>query len=184
MPYFWIILGTVLIGVGGLVATYGWEQKSEVAKRASLARSVAAEAYSNYQWCISPQFTHLDERMVFAKANTSVLDGVIASGVFSGEADREFLSRCAHLRDRLSDLNQKLEAAQVLMITNPKMTAVTREEIAKSEILRRAKAELTTLLDYLSRSGYTNENETFYVELSDLKQISSGIEPPTSTGQP
>ena len=43
LPNFYIILGTLLIAVGGLVATHGWNTRSDVIKKNAMLRSIAAE---------------------------------------------------------------------------------------------------------------------------------------------
>jgi len=42
-----IIAGTLLIAIGGIAATYGWNARTEVAQKKGLIRSVAAELLVN-----------------------------------------------------------------------------------------------------------------------------------------
>ena len=61
-PIFWIIFGTVLIAVGGVLATYGWNAKTEEAQKSAMVRSVAAELLVNIAVVKDPMFTETDEK--------------------------------------------------------------------------------------------------------------------------
>jgi hypothetical protein len=108
-----VLLGSALVGTGGLLASRGWEQRSDILRSREMVRAIAAETTMNISIVNDPKFeesddTSLQRFVIFPKLQTAALDGAIASGFFVGASDRALLTRLMRTREVAGDFNQRL----------------------------------------------------------------------------
>lgn len=87
MGWLLITLGAILIALGGILGTYGWQRKSQDDQKTNLIRSVAAEMLLNMNILDDVAYTEtnttkLSKFVVFPRLKTTALEGAISSGLF------------------------------------------------------------------------------------------------------
>ena len=84
-PIFLIAAGTVFIGGGGLMATYGWVAFTEERQKAAMVKGLAAEWLLNSVVISDPPLaepdaTKLSKFVIFPRMKMAALEGAISSG--------------------------------------------------------------------------------------------------------
>lgn len=79
--------GTILIAIGGLIATLGWNGYADDKRKRGLIEQVAAELTVNVNVALDPKFQEEDpaklgDYVIFPRFQTMAVDAAIASGLF------------------------------------------------------------------------------------------------------
>jgi hypothetical protein len=158
-----IIIGTLLIAVGGMVATYGWNQQSEQAKRVALIRAVAAETMANASVIQSPEVSeHGDKFVVLPRTRTIAIDAAIASGLFNTESDRPFFTRASRMSNYLHAFNRALTSTEQQMMEHSKDVPMWRKKLSEGEVLDQIRKETIAFMEFLIGDCGIKESDEFY----------------------
>ena len=116
-------IGTLLIGLGGFIATNGWNAKATASVRDGLIRGAAAELLVNLTIVSDQKFTEQDdaklaEYVVFPRLQSVALEGAIASGSFLEKPDRLLLTRMTGVRELIHEFNNRLSITEAQMASN------------------------------------------------------------------
>ncbi len=171
-PNLLIALGTLFIAIGGIIATNGWNARTSVAQRRSIIRAVAAESLMNMNVYKDKKFTEENEDQLakftmFPRMQTSALEGAIASALFTGEKDREFLTRASRLNERLSDFNQRLSFTEDKMSQKASDIALYRKRIRDGQVRKTLGVELQEFGQLLMSDYGIKHDDSFFVKLDD-----------------
>ena len=181
IPHFIIVLGTILIAVGGVLATYGWNMKTVASQRHGIIRAVTAESLDNSDVLMKRVFTEKNDNklstfVLFPRMQTTALDGAIASGLFCSNKDREFLTRVVGLRNALVEFNDRLSFTEHWMSQKPEEIAplrkILRDGPMRTIILKKYKAFALLLM---AKYGVKGE-ERFYMKLEDKPTSNTPLE--------
>ena len=172
-PNILIALGALLIAVGGVMATHGWNARTEVAQREGLVRAVAAELLVNLEIVSDSKFTEKDQDklekfVVFPRMQTVALESAIASGLFLLESDRLLLTRLTGLRQILMDFNQRLSITETQMgnLTAEKIY-VYRVKLRDGRTRKSIENKLALLGKLLIKKYDINPDGQFFVQLDE-----------------
>ena len=113
IPNWYIICGTVLITIGGLVATHGWNARSDMLRKASILKAASAEYLTYEAIILDSKFVETNEELlsqftVFPRFHTIALESAISSGLFLDKNDREVFTRAVNLHELLHEFNKRL----------------------------------------------------------------------------
>ncbi len=190
-PTFLILLGTVLIAVGGVVATYGWNLRSSLrtsrmleesrareleTKRGAMVRTAMAELLMNVKVISNPIFheedeSKLSEFVVLPRFHTEALAAMMASGLFLEERDRALFTRVADLLSKLHDCNRRMATSEQCMQFSPKeKIAEVRRQIREGRVLRDRRAELVAFGRLLMTQYGIAESDEFFVDINSLEE--------------
>lgn len=172
MPNFLIVVGTLLIAVGGIIATYGWNAKTEAAQKAAIIRAVAAEYMINVAVINDQKFIETDEKKLctfamFPRVQSAALEGAVASGLFLEEKDRLFLTRAANLHELLLGFNQRLSYTEDQMTNRPGMTKLLRTKLRDGAFRQQLSLKLMKFGELLVSSYGIKQTDTFFVTLEE-----------------
>ena len=172
IPNIMIVVGALLIGIGGIIATSGWNKRTVVHQRDGIIRSVAAEMMMNMSIIEDSKFTETDDKKlskykVFPKMQTAALAGALASGLFTGEKDRVFLSRAASLNENLLEFNNRLILTQNIMNESPNRIYEFRKGIRDGKTRKSVGVQLIKLMELLLSDYGIKADDTFFVNLDD-----------------
>jgi hypothetical protein len=172
MPNLLILVGTLLIAVGGIVATYGWNAKTEAAQKAGMIRAVAAELTMNLsiindQAIVEPDDKKLSAFVMFPRMLTTALEGAISSGLFLQEKDRLFLTRAANLHELLLGFNQRLRFTEEQMATNQEMGTQLRTKLRDGVVRQQVSTKLKKFAELLISDYGIKETDKFFVVLEE-----------------
>lgn len=167
-----IVAGTLLIAIGGIVATKGWNDRDFVAQRARIIRSVAAEWVVNMAVLNDPKFTETKEEnlvryTVFPRMQISAVSSAVASGVFSGENDRLFLTHAAGLSEILDDFNRRLTLTEDAMRESPDTIARSRKKLRDGRTRRDLCDKLVRFGELLISDCGIKLEDSFFVRLDE-----------------
>jgi hypothetical protein len=171
-PNLLIACGTLLIAIGGIIATNGWNARTSVAQRRSIIRAVAAESLMNMYVYKDKKFTEeIEDQLVkftlFPRMQTSALEGAIASALFTGEKDRTFLTRASRLNERLSDFNQRLSFTEERMSQKSSDIALYRKKLRYGQVRKTLGVELQKFGQLLMTDYGIKRDDRFFVKLDD-----------------
>lgn len=172
MPNLFIIVGTLLIAVGGVVATYGWNARTELAQKAGIVRAVAAELLMNIVVTNDRKIIETDEKklsafVMFPRVQTAALEGAIASGLFLEEKDRLFLTRAANLHELLLGFNQRLSFTEEKMSSDPKNAKMFRTQLRDGAVRQQLSLKLKKFGELLISDYRIQETDSFFVKLEE-----------------
>jgi len=172
IPNSMIILGTLLIAIGGIIATSGWNKRTVVHQRNGIIRSVAAELLMNVNIWKNSKFVETDneklkEYVVFPRMQTAVLAGALASGLFTEEKDRLFLTRAADLNERLLSFNERLSITENIMNESPNKIHEFRTKLRDGEVRKSVGVKLQKFGKLLLSNYGIKSDDKFFVELND-----------------
>ena len=172
LPNLLIAIGTLLIAIGGIVATNGWNARASFAQRQSIIRAVAAETLMNMNVYKDQNFTERDEEQLakftlFPRMQTSAIEGAIASALFTGEKDRTFLTRASRLNERLSDFNQRLSFTEEMMSQNARDIASYRKKLRDGQVRKTLGVELQMFGQLLMSDYGIKYDDIFFVQIDD-----------------
>lgn len=148
-PNLYIILGTLLIAIGGLVATHGWNARSDMIKKNGMLKAVAAEYLVYEAVILDKKFTETNEEdlvkfVVYPRFQTIVLESAISSGLFLEKEDKEFYTRAVNLHEILHELNKRISISEGAMLANANLIKATRVK------MRDGKSRKSALVNYPS----------------------------------
>jgi len=172
MPNILILLGTLLIAIGGILATYGWNASTEAAQGSAMIKAVAAEWLMNAnvmndKSISEPDDAQLSKFVMFPRTRTAALEGAIASGLFLDERDREFFTRASRLHELLTGFNQRLSFTEERMSNHPDQIVTIRTKLRDGAVRRQVIDNLKLFGELLiSKYGITRD-QRFFVELKD-----------------
>lgn len=116
-PWLAITIGTVIVGVGGWIATWGWNQSSELARRENLIAAVVKEWRINDQMMkesisLARRWSNRGEKENFSHRpfKTSRINALISSGSF-GEKHESLLSAVQNYEIAIGDMTGYLRIA-------------------------------------------------------------------------
>ncbi len=169
---FWIVFGTALIAVGGILATHGWNARTEETQKSAMVTSVAAEWLINTQAIGDPPLaetdkTKLSQFVIFPRMKIATLEGAISSGLFLGKTDREFYTRATNLRDIAADFNLRLGSLESNMLDNPGKITEIRTRARDGLTRRQIKAKLKKFAELLISKYGVDGDERFFVQLEE-----------------
>lgn len=170
--YLVISAGTVLVGLGGLVATHGWNKLSELRRRQGLIRAVAGEMVIDFDILNSKHFTETDPQAlmrydVFPRLRTISLDGAISSGMFTDANDMELVSDISRVSQLAADFNQRLAITQQQIDgAEPAFIAKRRREIRDGPMRASVLAAVQSLEKLLIEKYDIRPRERFFVKLN------------------
>lgn len=170
VPNLMILGGTLLIAVGGILATKGWNDRSIVARRNGIIRSVAAELVINSSVLVDPKFTdandlNLTKYTVFPRMQTAAMTGAIASGLFTGKEDRAFLTHVTSLSEVLDNFNRRLAITEDAMIRNPGEILMWRKDLRDGQTRKGLGLRLAGFAELLIKHYGITADDTFFVKL-------------------
>ena len=172
MPNLQIIIGTVLIAVGGILATYGWTARTEASQKSAMIKAVAAELLINLALIDDPKIAETDEKKLsksvfFPRMQTSTLKGALASGLFLTKRDRLFFTRASDLNELLDGFNDRLIVTQNQMMENPKNIKIWRTQLRDGKTRKQVILKLTKFGALLVSDYGVKESEYFFVPLGE-----------------
>lgn len=180
-PSFLILAGTILIGLGGLLATYGWDLKSSedtrraleqsaandlAVRRLTILRTLGAEFVINSATLRSPVFVERDDSqlskfVVFPRLQTTAVATAMASGLFAAPADNDIFTALFSFQQSAGDFNTRLQTTENLTLQNREIILHTRTKLRDGKTLSSARAALQRLGRVLAASGI-DPNEKFF----------------------
>ena len=171
-PAIQILLGTLLLAGGGLLATYGWNAKFEADKKSAIVRSVAAELLGNTAVLKNPDFAETDDEklsqfVVFPRVNIAVLEGAISSGLFLKDEDRLLFTRVVNIRELLTQFNLRLSLTETEMINRPQNIKLWRTKLRDGATRNQIAIKLKKLADLLMSNYDLKESDVFFVPLEE-----------------
>ena len=172
MPNILILLGTLLIAIGAIVATYGWNARTEAAQRSGMIKAVAAEWMMNVQVLndksiSEPDDAQLSKWVLFPRTRTIALEGAIASGLFLDERDREFFTRASHLHELLIGFNQRLSFTEDRMSNHPDQIVTIRKKLRDGVVRGQVTNNLKLFGELLISKYGISRDQRFFLELKD-----------------
>lgn len=172
MPNFYILIGTLLIAFGGLVATHGWNARSDMIKKNGMLKAIAAE-YLVYEAVILDQkFTEKNEVeltkfVVYPRFQTIVLESAISSGLFLEKEDKEFYTRAVNLYEILHEFNKRISISEGTMLANANSIKPTRIKMRDGKTRKSALIKLSKFGDLLEKEYEINFKEPYFVALEE-----------------
>jgi len=116
-PWVAITIGTVFVGIGGWIATWGWNQSSEFANRENLIKAVVQEWRINDQMVkeaisLARKWNNRDEseNFTYRPFKTSRINALISSGSF-GEKYKSLLNAAQNYEVAVGDMTAYLRIA-------------------------------------------------------------------------
>lgn len=111
-----VLIGAIVLAVGGVMTTLGWNILSERSQIRNLISAVARQwEINNKLLTADPLFNGSDEEVLkshrlYPRFYTNATDAVLASGLFNpkDKADREFLRMIADYQSTINDVNSRL----------------------------------------------------------------------------
>ena len=172
MPTLLILFGTVLIAVGGILATYGWNARTEEVQKSAMVRSVAAELLMNISVINDPKFTETDENklsqfVIFPRMQITALESAISSGFFLSERDRLFMTRVVGLHERLNGYNLRLSFTEFQMANNPRNITTFRTKVRDGVTRTQVISKLEIFAKLLLSDYGIKESDVFFVTLEE-----------------
>jgi len=172
VPNLLIALGTLLIAIGGVIATKGWNARTVATQRNGVIRAVAAETLMNASVFMDAVFTEKNEEelskfSLFPRMQTAALEGAIASGLFVEEKDRIFLTRAATLNELLADFNQRLSFTEDRMSQRPSEIALLRKKLRDGQVRKSLGVKIQKFGELLIRDYGVKRDDRFFVHLDD-----------------
>ena len=170
IPNLMIFGGTLLIAIGGILATKGWHERSVIAHRNGMIRSLAAEWVVNAAVFFDPKFTdtndaNLAKYAVFPRMQTTAITGAIASGLFTGEKDRALLTHITNLSEVLADFNRRLVITEDTMTGNSKDIATWRKKLRDGQTRRSLRPQLAKFAELLISDYGITVDDSFFIKL-------------------
>jgi len=167
-----IAAGTLLIAIGGIMATYGWNARTDIARKSSIVRSVAAEWVVNTAVIEDEKLSGYDENKlsqfaVFPRMMTTNLGAALASGLFLHEKDRLFLTRAANLHELLLGFNQRLQFTEERMAASSKDIRVFRTKLRDGKVRQQLLIKLTKFGELLISDYGVKSSHIFFVPLDE-----------------
>jgi hypothetical protein len=167
-----VVIGTLLITGGGILATMGWNSRSSATQRMGMIRAVSAEFMMNINIFNDPKFTTSDESelakyVVFPRMQTSALRGVIASGLFVEQKDRVLLTRVMNLLEVLEDFNKRLAITEDVTSQNPNKILSFRKKLGEGKTKDSIRMKLKKFGELLMSNYGIKSEDTFFVKLDD-----------------
>jgi len=168
-----IVGGTLLIAIGGLLATFGWNSHADDARRHGLVEQIAAELTVNLNVASDPKFVENDpeelkEYVVYPRFQIVALDAAIASGLFLENADRELLTRISGVSELLRDFNNRLNITEAQTAGASQADRVVwRTTLRDGETRKGIDQRLKSLGALLLQEYGIKEDRQFFVELAD-----------------
>ena len=172
IPNLYIVLGTLLIAFGGLMATHGWNARSEMYKKNSMLKAVAAE-YLIYETIIlDPKIAETDEEKlskftVFPRFHTTALESAISSGLFLGEDDKELFTRAVNLHEILHEFNKRLALTEDTMKNDKTSIVEYRKKLRDGATRKSVINKLAKYGDLLENTYGANFKEKYFVTLEE-----------------
>lgn len=177
----YIAVGTFLIGLGGWLATYGWDLKSsqdtrialqraahdEVeTRRIAMLRMLAAESIANRQSLAHKAFTEADESELAKFANLPRLQSgaataAIASGLFASSNDVQLLTTIFEFQAAATEFNARLAPIENAMSATPGQTSSIRRLLRDGELLPSMRVKVKELTDALLANGIDPKEKFF-----------------------
>jgi hypothetical protein len=162
-----LLVGTLLVAGGGLLATHGWDSWADLQRRRDVIRAVAAETMLNLSIVTDPKFTEKDPNVlrqfvIYPRFQTAALDGAIASALFAGENDRKLLTHLMAVREQTIDFNQRLGFSESQMARLPNEIAAYRETIREGQVRSKTEGELKALGQVLIDRYGLSPGTTFF----------------------
>ncbi|MDI6808023.1 MAG: hypothetical protein QME66_03455 [Candidatus Eisenbacteria bacterium] len=174
----YIVLGTVVIAIGGIVATLGWNLRStqntrkmlaeariaEIkTRRQALLSAVVAEVGHNEKTSADPRFTELDDAKlihftVYQRFRADALSGVLASGLFLLEDDREFFEAATDLYERIKDFDRRLDTTEDEIRRAPETAQMWRIKLRDSSQFAGLKERLGNMRRLVATNYGSGEN--------------------------
>ena len=176
---FLIVLGTALIAVGGLIATYGWsirstadtramlEERSEVdraQRRADLLKTLAAEFTVNARILDSPPIAEPDAAQlarftVFPRLQTTATASAIASGIFTRPEGRPLFTALVAIQELMADFNNRLQTTETHMLRGE--IASWRTKLRDGATRQSLRGQLNSFGALLIRNGVDRDYAPF-----------------------
>jgi hypothetical protein len=188
----WVIsVASVLIAIGGAIATFGWNEISSKetrlsldesrradteSKRRALTRAVAAEFLTNLVIINDKAYTETNEEelsklAIYPRFQTTVLSAFLASGLFVGEEDRLLFTMITELHSRMTDANERLSMSMLKMSLEPKSLIPSGRKAINASVVRRDLQKRLRALGTLLLDKYgIDRNESFFVDLDSRAQ--------------
>jgi hypothetical protein len=130
-----------MIAIGGLVATYGWNLRSDQTQRDAIIKAIATPSV---EFVMFPRFHHV------------ALDGALGSGRFTSKGDRQLLARVTELREKLVSLNERLNFAEGRMSDRPEEIEVFRTKLSNGKTLNQTRELIRTFGSFLVDQGFVD----------------------------
>lgn len=159
MPYpnLYIAAGTIMIAVGGLLATFGWNLRSSEARKDALVHAMASEVMLNLGVVADKKLTaDGGDFIMFPRVHHVALDGALGSGLFTSKNDKQLLSRATELREVLVSLNQRLEFTENRMADDPSAVATFRSRLSGGQVLADARDSISSFGRLLVEGDYVD----------------------------
>ena len=171
LPNVYIVLGALLITVGGLLATYGWNARSDLTKKNAILKAVAAEYLVYEAVILDKKITETNEEelskfVVYPRFQTIALESVISSGLFL-EEDREFYTRVVGLHELLKELNTRFTFTEREMRSNAQSIKVMRVGVRDGKTRKSVLLKLEKFRDLLENKYGVNFKENIFIPLEE-----------------
>jgi len=184
-PSFLILFGSVLIGLGGLIATYGWDIRSSedtrraleqraasdlATRRLTILRTLAAELIINKAIIEDRKFTELDDGqlsrfVVFPRLQTTAIATAIASGLFAAPTDNQLFTALFQFQELASDFNTRLETTESVTLQDPTRTLEFRKTLRDGRMLAAVRTSLQNFGSVLVANGIDPNERFFQIEM-------------------
>lgn len=165
-------IGTLLIALGGFVATHGWNAKANAGIRDGLIRGAAAELLVNQAIVSDQKFAEQDdarlaEFVVFPRLQSVALEGAIASGAFLEKTDRVLLTRMTGLREIIHEFNNRLSITESQMASDVRNIRTLRLRLRDGRTRASVVLKLRLFGDLLVDGYGISRDDFFFVELDE-----------------
>jgi hypothetical protein len=156
-----IIIGAVLIGIGGVTTTLGWNYLSTKSKIVDILRAVRHEIEINETYLKDPLFVSNDEsllasRRLYPRFKSSSLTVLLTSGQFnaSRKTDRGLLRATADYESSVLDINARLDVSDNLVILKAKPDVVLehRKLVRESSALKGMISQQNALKEFIAEN--------------------------------
>lgn len=171
LPNVYIVLGTLLIAGGGLLATYGWNSRSDMDKRNAIIKAVANE-YLIYEAVIldkkiaETNEEELSKFVVYPRFHTTALESIVSSGLFM-EDDKELYTRAVNLHELLHELNTHFEFIENEMRACERSIKEIRTIVRDGKTRKSVMLKIEKFGDLLERKYRVNFKENIFVPLDE-----------------
>jgi len=187
-----IFLGTVLIAIGGVTATYGWNKNSSSetrkiiasnqmeemeSRKSSMLKAFHAELLNNFHIITSKRINpdndeELSKFAFYGRLESSVLSSLISSGLFVEKSDRLLLTYLVDLNNRINDLNNRFGYIESTILNRPKSALEYRKAMKESEAIKVTSIRMTNIAKLLEQKYEVDLDASYFYNLDQIESSS------------
>lgn len=131
--YFYVIIGVIAIGFGGVFSTLGWNTINKYSRMKELIIAIAREWEINETILKDDLFNQskediLGSRVLYPHFKSNSLNAILSSGVFSSKSskNRKLLRIVADYEYTITDINSRLAVSNNFIVSTPDNEAIRK----------------------------------------------------------